>query len=187
VNQVDGAGNATPHDVLHHLPYFRLQGGSDAVILDPKVGDIGLAGFASRDISSVKSTKAQANPGSARSFDMADGVYIGGMLNGVPEQYVQFTQGGINIVSPHAVTVNAGGDVAVTAIGNATIKAATAVVTAGSIALQNAGSALKALLNSIFSAWAETHVHSNGNGGSNTGAPTTLPPSDSKTSIVKAE
>lgn len=107
VNQLDGAGNAVPHGVLHHLPYFRLQGGTDAVILDPKVGDLGIAVFASRDISAVKASKAQANPGSWRSYDMADGLYVGGLLNGTPVQYVQFTAGGINVVSPAKVTVEA--------------------------------------------------------------------------------
>lgn len=107
VNQLDGSGNAVPHGVLHHLPYFRLQGGADAVILDPKVGDLGIAVFASRDISAVKASKAQANPGSWRSHDMADGLYVGGLLNGTPVQYVQFTAGGINVVSPSKVTVTA--------------------------------------------------------------------------------
>ncbi|WP_334166335.1 Gp138 family membrane-puncturing spike protein [Achromobacter mucicolens] len=107
VNQLDGAGNAVPHAVLHNLPYFRLQGGTDAIILDPKVGDIGIAVFASRDISAVKASKAQANPGSWRSHDMADGLYVGGLLNGTPVQYVQFTAGGINVVSPAKVTITA--------------------------------------------------------------------------------
>lgn len=107
INQLDGAGNATPHAVLHQLPYFRLQGGTDAVILDPKVGDIGIAVFASRDISAAKASKAQTNPGSWRSHDMADGLYVGGLLNGTPVQYVQFTAGGINVVSPSKVTIQA--------------------------------------------------------------------------------
>lgn len=107
VNQLDGAGNAVPHAVLHNLPYFRLQGGTDAIILGPKVGDIGIAVFASRDISAVKASKAQANPGSWRAHDMADGLYVGGLLNGTPVQYVQFTAGGINVVSPAKVTVQA--------------------------------------------------------------------------------
>lgn len=107
VNQVDGAKNAVPHGVLHHLPYFRLQGGTDAIILDPKVGDIGIAVFADHDISSVAASKAQANPGSWRRFAMADGIYIGGVLNGTPAQYVQFTAGGINIVSPTKITLSA--------------------------------------------------------------------------------
>lgn len=107
VNQLDGAGNSVPHAVLHNLPYFRLQGGADAVILDPKVGDLGIAVFASRDISAVKASKGQANPGSWRSFDMADGLYVGGLLNGTPVQYVQFTAEGINVVSPSKVTITA--------------------------------------------------------------------------------
>lgn len=107
VNQLDGAGNAVPHAVLHQLPYFRLQGGTDAVILDPKVGDIGMAAFGSRDLSAVKASKQQANPGSWRTHDMADGLYFGGLLNGTPVQYVQFTANGINVVSPSKVTVQA--------------------------------------------------------------------------------
>lgn len=107
VNQLDGAGNAVPHGILHRLPYFRMQGGTDAIILDPKVGDIGMAAFANRDISLVKTTKAQSNPGSWRSLDMADGLYFGGLLNAAPVQYVQFTAGGINVVSPSKVTVMA--------------------------------------------------------------------------------
>lgn len=107
VAQIDGAGNATPHGIIYGVPYFRLQGGTNAVIMDPKPGDIGLAVFASRDISSVKSTKAPANPGSRRQFDMADALYVGGFLNGTPTQYVRFSDDGIDLVSPTAVTITA--------------------------------------------------------------------------------
>jgi len=107
VNQLDGSDNAVPHGTVYNLPYFRLQGGTDAVILDPKQGDIGLAVIADRDISAVKSTKAQANPGSKRKFDAADGLYIGGFLNGVPQQYVRFSAAGIGIVSPTKITLTA--------------------------------------------------------------------------------
>lgn len=124
VNQVDGAGNATPHGVVFGLPYFRLQGGTNAIILDPQVGDIGMCGFASRDISSVKASQAQANPGSGRTFDWADGLYFGGMLNGTPVQYVQFVPGGINIVSPTKVTITAP-NVEVDASTNFTVNAPT--------------------------------------------------------------
>lgn len=107
VNQVDGQGNPVPHGTIYGLPYFRVQGGQNAVIIDPEVGDIGIAVFASRDISKVKATKAQALPGSGRSYDMADGMYIGGLINGTPAQYVQFNASGITITSPSKVTVNA--------------------------------------------------------------------------------
>lgn len=107
VNQMDGANNAVPRGILRKLPYFRIQGGTDAIIIDPKVGDIGIAVFASRDISTVKNTKKQANPGSGAQFSMSDGLYLGGVLNGVPAQYVQFTADGINVVSPTKVTITA--------------------------------------------------------------------------------
>src|SRR5574337_340077 len=47
VNQLDGYSNAVPHGVVHNVPYFRLQGGANAVIIDPQVGDIGKIGRAS--------------------------------------------------------------------------------------------------------------------------------------------
>ena len=107
VNQLDGWNNATPHGTVYHLPYFRLQGGTNAVIIDPQVGDIGVAVVEDRDISSVKANKAQANPGSKRIFDIADGLYLGGFLNGTPQQYVQFSAAGISVVSPTKVTLQA--------------------------------------------------------------------------------
>ncbi|WP_240021695.1 Gp138 family membrane-puncturing spike protein [Mannheimia haemolytica] len=88
VAQLDGSGKAYAHGVIHNIPYFRLQGGSNAVIIDPEVGDIGMCGFCSRDISSVKVNKAPSTPQSRRKFDYADGLYFGGFLNGVPSQYL---------------------------------------------------------------------------------------------------
>lgn len=107
VNQLDGNNNAVPHGVVFNLPYFRLQGGANAVIIDPVVGDKGIAVFADRDISSVKANKVQSNPGSLRCFDMADGLYLGGFLNGIPTQYVQFNSDGITVVSPMKITLQA--------------------------------------------------------------------------------
>jgi len=105
VNQVDGAGKPTPHGILYNVPFLRIQGGTNAVVIDPVVGDIGLAVFASRDISSVKSTGARSNPASRRRNSMADGLYLGGFLNAAPVNYVIFTAGGIKLVSPSKVEV----------------------------------------------------------------------------------
>jgi len=98
VNQMDGEGNSFPHGTIFNLPYVRMQGGTNAVICDPVVGDNGIAVICDRDISSVKANKKQANPGSRRRFGLADGIYIGGLLNGTPEQYVRFTTDGMSIV-----------------------------------------------------------------------------------------
>jgi len=107
LNQIDAAGNSMPHGIVNNVPYFRLQGGANAVIIDPQVGDIGMATFADRDISSVKANRAISNPGSKRRADIADGLYTGGFLNAVPTQYVRFTDSGIEVVSPTNITMRA--------------------------------------------------------------------------------
>lgn len=107
VNQLDGQGNPTPHVTIYNVPYFRLQGGANGIIIDPQKGDIGVAVFASRDISQVKTTKKQGNPGSHRQYSFADGMYLGGMLNGTPTQYIQFSTAGIRIHSPTKVRITA--------------------------------------------------------------------------------
>lgn len=107
VHQIDGFGNVTPHGIIHQVPYFRLQGGSNAVIIDPQVLDIGIAVFASRDITNVKSAKKSSPPGSRRQNDWGDGLYIGGVLNGVPNQYIAFSADGISISTPNNLTITA--------------------------------------------------------------------------------
>lgn len=87
------------------------------------------------------------------------------------------------------------GSLTATVTGNLTASAQQANVTASSsasvsapsITLKNAGAALKKLLNSAFATWAAGHRHSNGNGGADTGVPTTSPPADSQTTVVQAE
>lgn len=146
VNQIDGSNppNPTPHITVHGLPYLRMQGGANAIILDPQPGDIGIAVFASRDISILKSTRAQGNPGSFRQFDFADGMYLGGVLNGTPQQYIRFSATGIEIVSPTAITLTAPQVIINGALGmsggNATIAeklTVTGDVEAAGISLQN--------------------------------------------------
>ena len=118
VNQVAGDGTQVPHSTIYRLPYHRLQGGPSAVILDPVAGDIGLAVICDRDSSAVRADpiKAASNadgtagtpPGSARQYDVADGMYFGGFLNAVPTTYLQFlADGSILIHSPVKVTVTA--------------------------------------------------------------------------------
>lgn len=107
VAQVDGAGNAVPHGTIHNLPVWRLQGGNGGVIVEPLAGDIGLVVFASTDISGVKRAKTPTTPGSARRFDWADGIYLGGLLNPAPANFVEITADGVTITSASVVTINA--------------------------------------------------------------------------------
>ena len=97
VNQIDGQGNQTPHGVIFGIPTTRNQGAAAAIINDPKVGDIGHMMIADRDISTLKNNAgAQSNPGSFRTHDMADGVYIGAFLNAAtPDRYVNLNGPGI--------------------------------------------------------------------------------------------
>ena len=109
VAQIDAWGNALPMAAIHHLPYFRLQSGRAAVVLDPVVGDIGLAVFAQSDCSNVKQGANQTvQPGSWRKFDQADGFYVGGFLNKSVDTSVRLAQdGSITIKAPGNVTIDA--------------------------------------------------------------------------------
>ena len=131
VNQVDGAGGVVPHGTIYGIPYYRAQGGADAIILDPAVGDIGLAVFADHDISSVIQNRGASNPGSARQFDFSDGMYFGGFLNNIPSQYIQFNASGITISTPNNVVVNCTGSATVTADGGVSIDGQGSGVTNG--------------------------------------------------------
>ena len=104
----DGEGNIVPHGIIYNVPYMRIQGGSNAVILDPNVGDIGLASVCDRDISTVQNSLQESPPGSSREFDMSDIVYIMTIISAtVPTQYVAFSATGIAITTPNKVTINA--------------------------------------------------------------------------------
>jgi len=136
VNQIDGYGNPVETAILNNVPFFRLQGGTNAVILDPQVGDIGMALFTMRDSSTAKNTRGTASPGSRRRYSLSDGFYIGGWINGTPTQYVQFTPTGIAVTATNTVTINAP---TTTVYGNLLV---TGDVTAGSqgndsVSLQN--------------------------------------------------
>lgn len=117
VSQVDGAGNAVPHGTIHNMPIWQLQGGTSAVIVKPAVGDIGLAVFTSTDSSGVKRAKAPTTPGSARRFDWADGIYLGGVLNAAPVQFLQMDETGVTLTAADGlpVTINAPGDLTINA------------------------------------------------------------------------
>ena len=109
IAQIDAWGNSLPMAAIHHLPYFRLQSGRAAVVLDPVVGDIGLAVFAQSDCSNVKQGANQTvQPGSWRKFDQADGFYVGGFLNKSVDTFVRLAQdGSITIKAPGNVTIDA--------------------------------------------------------------------------------
>ena len=168
LNQIDAAGNSMPHGIVNNVPYFRLQGGANAVIIDPQVGDIGMATFADRDISSVKANRAISNPGSKRRADIADGLYTGGFLNAAPAQYVRFTDSGIEVVSPTNITMRAP---AINIIGadSVTLQSAS-IVLDGPVT----GTADAVFSGDVTGQGTSLHTHKHGgvqSGGSQTGVP----------------
>jgi hypothetical protein len=109
VTQIDGYGEAVSPTTLFHLPVFRYHAGVAAVIVNPVVGDIGLAVFAQSDSSNVNEgiTDPQ-QPGSFRRFSMSDGFYFGGFHNAEPSVFIEVEQSGV--VNIQANTVNISGD-----------------------------------------------------------------------------
>lgn len=101
------SGQTAEYPELYNLPFMRYQGGANAVICDPQVGDIGIAVFASRDISAVKRARGAAPCGSLRRFSLSDGMYVGAILDGIPSQYIHFDTAGITILSPSKITFDA--------------------------------------------------------------------------------
>lgn len=97
---VDGEGKAQAQGTQFKLPYLRIQGGKNAVIVDPKPGDKGLAVYAMRDTETLKETRGDdgpVNPGSGRTLDQGDGFFLGGFLNGEPERWVWVHDDGVEI------------------------------------------------------------------------------------------
>ncbi|WP_147196058.1 Gp138 family membrane-puncturing spike protein [Pantoea sp. CCBC3-3-1] len=107
VDGFTGAGDRIPKTIIYGVPVWRLQRGASAVIMPPIVGDIGLIAICDRDISGVKATKENSLPGSNRTHNYADAIYLGGVLNAEPSQYVKFSNDGIDIVSPLLVSIAA--------------------------------------------------------------------------------
>lgn len=197
IQQLAGDGSPIDHGIIPNVPYFRLQGGDNAVVIDPKPGDIGMAAFSSRDMTAVKSARQAAPPGSRRQYDMSDAMYMGGLLNGAPTQYVQFSDSGITIHSPNAIRLEApdivlqASTVEINASASTTITTPTFTVNGASVLngsiTQTTGAGHDATLNGNLTATGtvtgqtdvvgagkslKTHTHGGvTTGGGNTGAP----------------
>lgn len=97
VQQIDGNSQVTSQGKIYGVPYRSLLFGKNAVVADPAVDDVGVMVCADRDISTVKETHAEAPPASFRQYDQADGIYLGGLFGADPEQYVKFTDTGMEL------------------------------------------------------------------------------------------
>lgn len=119
-------------ELIYGVPYFRLQRGTSAVIMDPVVGDIGLIAVCDTDTSNIRATKEPAIPPTMRMHNLSDAIYLGGIgsLNKVPVQYVSFVDEGIFVnshlkVDVTAPTVNVNATDTTVTTTKATVKAST--------------------------------------------------------------
>jgi hypothetical protein len=119
---VDGrSGSSTPHGTVYKIPYFRYQSALGSVIADPVKGDIGEIVVHDRDTSVVRANADQANPGSRRRHDLADGVYHGQHLStATPAQGVAFTGTGLKIFDKNGNTITLANNLITIQVGNAT-------------------------------------------------------------------
>jgi hypothetical protein len=158
VSMVTTDGQVIKHGTITDVPYMRYQGGGNAVIIDPQVGDIGMASFCDRDISSVVANGSAAAPASLRKHDLTDAIYHHAILAAAPTQYIQFKADGIHVVSPNPVTV-----------------------TAPSILLGATGQTLLSFVTSAFVSLFNGHVHA----ASGSGVPTVAMSATQLSSTVK--
>lgn len=107
VQQIDGSNNVYPMGKIINVPYLRVQGGENAIVIDPKVGDVGLCGFCERDISIVKRTGELSAPDTRRRYDINSAVYMFTMMSGTPTQYIHFKSNEIHIKSPTKIVLDA--------------------------------------------------------------------------------
>lgn len=169
VSDVDGQGNAVPAGTVYGIPWFRMQGGVGAIICDPVVGDIGYIVCADRDISGVKAAANVGNdpattPGSFRKYNAADGVYVGGCLNGAPTQYLAFSDDGIIVRDKHGnVVQTAASGITITPAGGTVTINGNLNVTGDVVANADVPAAKVTLL---------AHLHTSGGAGAPTSTPT---------------
>lgn len=107
LTQVDPTGAMIETSVIYGAPVFRLQRGASAVIMDPSPGDIGLALICDGDTTVVRANREPSVPGGRRRHSRSDAVYLGGVLNGQPTEYVQFLGNEIKVITPGNLTVSA--------------------------------------------------------------------------------
>ena len=105
--QQDAAGNNVDQGIIYSVSVFRMFCGNSAIIMRPVAGDIGYCIPADRDISILKKLKNLCKPGSKRRHGAADSVYMGGLFNPAPTQYIEFIGNTTNIVSPGTVSITA--------------------------------------------------------------------------------
>lgn len=149
VAKPDSEGQRIEPAPIYGIKYIEWQYGTNAIIATPVINDIGLLVVCTKDISSIDSGLV----GSYRRYNLADGIYFGGLcgFNATPTQFIKFDENGIEVTSPTALTintpiatVNAQTSATIIAGETATITAGqTATISAQSVVLGSSGGTMK--------------------------------------------
>ncbi|NNS07347.1 phage baseplate protein [Erwinia sp. JH02] len=90
---------------VFNVPVWRLQRGSSAIIMNPVVGDIGMIAVCDNDTTVARKTRKESVPGSNRKHSLSDAIYLGGIINSEPTQFIEFADSELNITSPNPVNI----------------------------------------------------------------------------------
>ena len=77
VQEVTAGGEPVPVVEISHIRYIRWQAGTNAVIMTPEIGDVGLFCICKKDISNAENGQIA----SYRRWNLQDGIYLGGIFN----------------------------------------------------------------------------------------------------------
>lgn len=92
---------------IYNIPVFQLQRANSAIIMMPVVGDIGLIAVCDKDITLVKENKSSAVAQTMRMHSRMDAIYIGGVLNKTPSQFIKFEDNALTITTPSDINISA--------------------------------------------------------------------------------
>ena len=118
VQQMDAQGKAHSHDVIYGVLAARIHAGSNALLIDPEVGDVGVVHVSDRDISKVVANGGKESaPGSLRRHAMEDGVFHGGVFTKQAKNLIDLRGGNISITTPGDLTHTVGGTMSMSTAG----------------------------------------------------------------------
>ncbi|WP_440863021.1 phage baseplate protein [Symbiopectobacterium purcellii] len=105
VARLDQNNQMIQNAVVYNIPVYRAQRGNSAIIMNPVPGDIGWIAVCDRDNSVARANRKASVPGSRRAHSKSDAIYMGGLLNRPPTQFMEFADGALNITSPNPVNI----------------------------------------------------------------------------------
>lgn len=89
VTQLSTDGKPIPHDTIYNVLCADFSAGKLAIIIKPKIDDVGLALICHDDISGVKRSMGNKSPPiSMRHNSLSDSVYLGAAMKEQPETYL---------------------------------------------------------------------------------------------------